>query len=52
MTSVFASSCLPEFEGIFPAARNDGILTVGIFCTSFYPYKSEMLPIVLGRVLV
>jgi len=52
MTAVFAPSCSPEFEGVFPAARNDGILTVGIFCTSFYPFKSEMLLIVLGRVLV
>jgi len=52
MASVFASSCSPEFEGVFPVARNDGILTVGIFCTSFHPFKSEMLLIVLGRVLV
>ena len=49
MTSVFASSCSPEFEGVFPAAGNDDILTVGIFCTSFYPFKSEMLLVVLGR---
>ena len=52
MTSVFASSCSPKFEGVFPATHNDHIFTVGIFCTSLYPFESEMLLIALGRVLV
>ena len=51
-TSVFASSCSPEFEGVFPAARNSGVLPVGILCISIYPFKSKMLLIVLSRVLV
>jgi len=37
-TLMFASSCPPEFEGIFPAARNNGILPVGILYASFYPF--------------
>jgi len=49
---VFASSCSPEFEGVFPAARNYRVLPVGILCASFYLSKSRMLLIVLSRVLV
>jgi len=43
VTSLFASGCSPEFEGIFPAARNSSGLPVGILCTSFYRFKSKML---------
>jgi len=39
-------------RGRLPAARNYSVLPVGIFCTSFYPFKSKMLLIVLCRILV
>ena len=52
VTSVFASSCSPEFEGVFPTARNYRVLPVGILSTSFHPFKSEMLLIALCRMLV